>query len=268
MGEAASGTVSGPAAGLDIAAPGWPEGYGCRVLAEVDSTLNEAARIAPGLAGPEWILAHSQTSARGRRGRPWSMPPGNFAATLVLQPTGGVAQAALRSFVMSLALYEAFVAATGREAIFSLKWPNDVLLNGKKVAGILLESTGRAGDVQHLAIGVGVNLVAAPTPEEVEKRSVSPVSLLGATGVRIGPEAFLALLAQAYSLREAQFRDQGFAPIRRAWLERAARLGETIVARIGASETEGVFEDVDGDGNLILGTPQGRRVIAAADVYL
>ncbi|MDW4496876.1 biotin--[acetyl-CoA-carboxylase] ligase [Sulfitobacter sp. D35] len=245
----------------------WPEGYGRRVLPKVDSTLSEATRIAPTLAGSEWILAKTQTAARGRRGRPWAMPHGNFAATLVLRPEGGPGQAALRSFVMSLALFEAFVAATGREAAFTLKWPNDVLLNGGKVAGILLESAGTSRGVQHLAIGVGVNLAAAPAPDEVEPQALRPVSLRGETGARVDPEAFLDMLAPAYARLEDQFRSQGFAPIRRAWLARAARLGETITARTGTAETVGRFEDVDGDGNLILQTPQGPRAIAAADVY-
>ena len=136
----------------------WPEGYGRRVLDEVDSTLNEAARIAPTLAGPEWLLALRQTAARGRRGRAWSNPEGNFSATLALRLEGAPHQAALRSFVAALALFDACVAVTGRPDGFSLKWPNDVLLNGGKLAGILLESAGAAGSVMPLFIGIGVNL--------------------------------------------------------------------------------------------------------------
>ncbi|MEC8039505.1 MAG: biotin--[acetyl-CoA-carboxylase] ligase, partial [Pseudomonadota bacterium] len=115
----------------------WPDGYGKRVLASIDSTNAEAARIADHLAGPEWILALEQTAGRGRRGRAWVNPVGNFAATLVLHPTEPPEVVALRSFVASLALYDAFVAVTGRPQGLSLKWPNDVLLNGGKVAGIL-----------------------------------------------------------------------------------------------------------------------------------
>ena len=116
------------------------------MLAEVDSTLNEAARRFDTLRGPTWILALHQTAARGRRGRDWRHPAGNFAATFVLPGPLQPATAALRSFVASLALYDAFAAATGRPGSFALKWPNDVLLNGGKVAGMLLETIGPRGD--------------------------------------------------------------------------------------------------------------------------
>ena len=145
----------------------WPEGYGCRVLARVDSTNAEAARIASQLSGPEWILALDQTAARGRRGRVWAHPAGNFAATLVMRPTESTERVALRSFVASLALSEAVIAATGRAEGVTLKWPNDVLLNGGKLAGILLESAGAGGHVGHFAIGIGVNLKTAPDRDQL-----------------------------------------------------------------------------------------------------
>ncbi|SNR42365.1 biotin--[acetyl-CoA-carboxylase] ligase [Puniceibacterium sediminis] len=246
---------------------GWPEGYERRVLAEIDSTNAEAARLAPTLSGPTWILALHQTAARGRRGRPWAMPAGNFAATLVMRPTETPEVVALRSFVAALALHEAFVMATGRTEGLSLKWPNDVLLNGGKVAGILLESLGVRQGVQHLAIGIGVNLERAPTAQEVEPGAVPPVSLMSATGVAIAPEAFLDILAECYARIELMFVTYGFAPVREAWLQRAARLGETVTARTGTTEVTGVFETVDATGHLVLTTPKGRERIAAADVF-
>lgn len=235
------------------------------MLAEVDSTNAEAARIATSLAGPEWILALNQTASRGRRGRAWSFPKGNFAATLVLHPSEAPDVVALRSFVASLALYDAFIASGVQSHALALKWPNDVLLNGGKVAGILLESIGSGGGVGHLAIGIGVNLADAPA--DVEARAMRPVSLLSETGVSIGPEDFLDLLASAYARLEMQFTTYGFAPIREAWLARAAKLGEVITARTMNSETTGTFETVDEQGNLVLKTSQGRAAIAAADVF-
>ncbi|WP_299416563.1 biotin--[acetyl-CoA-carboxylase] ligase [uncultured Sulfitobacter sp.] len=240
----------------------WPKGYTRHVFDTLDSTLSEAARMAPTLAGPAWLLAHEQTAARGRRGRAWSTPRGNFAGTLIMPRTGSPADAALRSFVTSLALYDAFVATTGQADAFALKWPNDVLLNGGKVAGILLESLG-----DHLVIGIGVNLAHAPTPDQVEARAVTPVSLLQGTGVAVEAETFLNALARAFAQYETQFLTYGFAPIRTAWLARAARIGEVVTARTMRDETVGVFEDVDGQGNLILKTAKGRVAITAADVY-
>ena len=239
----------------------WPTGVGRIVLPEIESTLTYAARIAPELAGPTWILALRQTAGRARRGRAWVDPKGNFAATLVMQPAGGPAQAALRSFIASLALFDAIVAATGRSAGLALKWPNDVLLNGRKLAGILLESAGNGA----LSIGIGVNLLNVP--ETVEEGAVPPVSLLNETGTNVTPEEFLDLLAPAFARYEAQFTTYGFDPIRTAWLTRAARVGEVITARTGTSERIGTFETLDETGALILRTPQGRQVITAGEVY-
>ncbi|MCT4557937.1 MAG: biotin--[acetyl-CoA-carboxylase] ligase [Pelagimonas sp.] len=243
----------------------WPDAYGKRILETVDSTNSEAARRAPDLTGPEWILGLSQTQARGRRGRAWQNPPGNFAATLIMRPTETPDVIALRSFVASLALYDAFKATTGTEMGLSLKWPNDVLMHGGKIAGILLENIGGPGG--HLAIGIGVNLIAAPASDQVEPGAVPPVSLLSETGVRVLPETFLTHLASAYDMRENSFVTYGFAPIRQAWLARAARLGEVVTARTGTQETSGTFETVDEAGHLVLMTPQGRCAISAADVF-
>ncbi|CUI01941.1 biotin--[acetyl-CoA-carboxylase] ligase [Leisingera aquaemixtae] len=245
----------------------WPAGYGKRVLAEVDSTLNEAARIAGELAGPEWILALRQTQGRGRRGRDWKDPKGNFAATLVMRPEGTPDQAALRSFVAALAVYDACVAVTGRSEGLSLKWPNDVLLKGGKLAGILLESAGNGQGVNHLFVGIGVNLVETPMQEWLEPGAVYPVSLLSETGVQVTPEEFLEAVAGAFARYEQQFATYGFEPIRTEWLARAAKLGEVITAKTASSETEGTFETVDASGNLVLNTAKGRVSIPAADIY-
>lgn len=237
-----------------------------RVLPQVDSTNSEAARLAQHLTQPTWILALSQTAARGRRGREWVSPEGNFATTLLMQPTGDAANASQRSFVAALALADA-LRAVAPSAQIALKWPNDVLLNGGKVAGILLESAGQGRVVSHLAVGIGVNLVAAPPKEAVEAGAAQPVSLLGETGVRIAPEAFLDHLANAFAHWENELATRGFGPIRDAWLSRAARLGQPITARTLTETIGGTFETLGEDGSLILSTPAGRRAIPAADVF-
>ena len=216
----------------------WPEGHDRVILQETDSTLDEAQRrFAQGVSRPTWILALNQTAARGRRGRAWAMPAGNFATTLIL-PTGDPTdRIALRSFTTSLALFDACVAATGRVEGLALKWPNDVLLNGGKLAGSL------------------------------EPRAVPPVALASVTGALVAPEEFLTFLAAAFARYETQFATYGFEPIRRAWLDRAAHLGNDITARTGTSETRGRFETIDATGQLILTTDAGRQAIAAADIY-
>ncbi len=184
-----------------------------------------------------------------------------------MRPSGNPEQAALRSFVAALALCDACVAVSGRSDGLSLKWPNDVLLNGGKLAGILLEGTGQGRDLSHLAIGIGVNLSQSPPTDALEEGAVRPVSLLSETGADVMPEDFLTELAAAFARYETQFVTYGFEPIRTAWLDRAARLGEVITAKTARSETMGTFETVDAGGNLVLNTAKGRVAIPAADVY-
>jgi BirA family transcriptional regulator, biotin operon repressor / biotin---[acetyl-CoA-carboxylase] ligase len=243
---------------------GWPDGVGRVVLEACESTNSEAIRRAPGLDAPCWILAYRQTGGRGRRGRVWHDPEGNFAASLVMRPVGPASQSALRSFTASLALFDALVAATGQTGPFALKWPNDVLLNDGKLAGILLESVSDGRGVAHLVIGFGVNLISAPAAEPGAMR---PVSLLEQTGCRIGPEAFLDLLAPAFARWEAQFQSFGFGHVRTAWLARAARRGQTVEARIADERVSGIFENIDDHGAIVLATPKGRRSIPAADIH-
>ena len=243
----------------------WPAGVDKHLLATIDSTNAEGFRL--GDVGPTWIVAGEQTAGRGRRARPWASPRGNFYGTLVLKPLEPPELVALRSFVTSLALRDAFVALTGLPASFALKWPNDVLLNGGKVAGILLESQSVGAGGQTLCIGIGVNLIGAPGASQVEPGAVLPVSLLTETGVRVSPEVFLNALAPAYANWEQMFTMEGFAPIRAAWLAHAARLGEPIRARTGTQDRTGTFQTIDAHGNLILGTPHGPVAIPAAEVF-
>ena len=225
--------------------------------------MDEAARLAPELSGPTWIMAQRQTAGRARRGRHWIDPAGNFAATLVMRPAEAPMTRALRSFVAALALYDALTKVIGDSVPLSLKWPNDVLLNGGKLAGILLESGAR----DYLAVGVGVNLLAAPAAGTVEAGSHRPVSLHDESGTSIAPLDFLDLLAPAFARWERQLTEQGFAPLRKAWLARAAHLGDQITVRAGNATWHGRLETLDEHGALVLHTPDGRRTITAGEVF-
>lgn len=237
------------------------------MLARVASTNAEALRLAPSLTAPAWILTHEQTLGRGRRGRCWAMPKGNFAATLVLHPKGGLASAAQLSFVAALALYDVLTLVCGPAARLAIKWPNDVLLNGGKVAGILLESAGDGRSQSAVAVGIGVNLAAAPESDTLEPEAMRPVSVLSETAHLISADEFLDHLAPAFAGWLLQFDTYGFAPIRHAWLARAARIGQPITARMGDYEQSGIFEGVDDSGALILAGPMGRKILPAADVF-
>ncbi|QDY70223.1 biotin--[acetyl-CoA-carboxylase] ligase [Qingshengfaniella alkalisoli] len=229
--------------------------------------MAEAARIADSLLRPTWVLALKQTQGRARRGRAWTDPAGNFAGTLIMQPSETVEIVAQRSFVASLALFDAFALVTGRPQAFSLKWPNDVLLHGEKVAGILLEGNGGGRNPRHLFIGVGVNLLSAPGAEQVEQGAQAPTSLFSATGVRITPEEFLDVLGPAYARREAQFAVGGFEAIRDEWLSLAARRGEVVTARRMTDSVNGTFETVDATGAIVLQTAKGRVAVSAAEIF-
>lgn len=238
----------------------WPADTARIILGEAATTMVEAASRAS--IAPVWVLAKRQTAATGRRGRAWAMPEGNFAATLAMKPEGAPGQWALRSFTMALALHDTLVEMTGRPALFALKWPNDVLCQGQKLAGILLEARGDT-----LLIGVGVNLAAAPAPDVLEEGALPPIALYSVTGTVVAPEAFLDSLARHFARREAELVADGFETQRRDWLAQAARLGEVIRARTGHDVTTGRFDGIDADGALLLSTQKGISRLHAADVY-
>ena len=161
------------------------------------------------------------------------------------------------------ALLEALSIYIDRRKI-SLKWPNDVLINGGKVAGILLESSGRGPFMDWLSVGIGVNLSYAP---DIDGAAFAPVSVAGEGGEPVRPEDFLVTLATAFATQEKKLDAMGFARIREDWLKHAARLGETITARTSTATIEGLFDTIDKDGNLVLITSKGPKAIPAADVY-
>lgn len=233
------------------------------MLDTVDSTMAEAARRAPDLTAPTWIVARHQTAARGRRGKVWEQPKGNFSATLIFRPLCTPQVAAQRSFIAANALHEALSMYIDRRAL-SLKWPNDVLLHGGKVAGILLESSGKGPFIDWLSVGIGVNLSYAPTNVD---NAFSPVSLAGEGGEPVPPEEFLITLADAFATQEGKLKHMGFEKIRTDWLKNAAKIGETITAIQGTEVIQGIFDTINEDGNLVLITAKGPRHIAAADIY-
>ncbi|MCP5073857.1 MAG: biotin--[acetyl-CoA-carboxylase] ligase [Rhodobacteraceae bacterium] len=245
----------------------WPERVDRIVLNSVDSTMAEVRRRAGGLAAPTWVLAHEQTKGTGRRGRVWDTGKGNFSASLLLRPGAEPQALALRSFVAALALFDALVTVTGREDIFALKWPNDVLLRDGKLAGILLETLPEPGGRFALIVGIGVNLKSLPPSQVLEPKAIEAKSLKAETGMEIMPEEFLSALAPAFERLETQMQTYGFEPIRTAWLNRAANLGAVVTVRIGNEEFTGTFETVDETGALVLQAPKGRRCIAAGDVF-
>ena len=251
---------------LSIKPANWPSGVSHFSFDEVTSTLDLAREQAALHSNATWFTATHQTASRGRRGRSWVAPVGNFYGTLSF-PCASPETASLRSFVAALAVYDALYALMNDGPKLSLKWPNDVLLNDGKVAGILLESLLVQGKMWGVAVGIGVNLTIAPLITQVEDGAVYPVSVKGESGVDVNPDTFLKHLAPAFAQWDGQLTRYGFEPIRAEWLARAARLGETITARLPNEDVNGRFDTVDQNGYLVLKTAEGQRNIAAADVF-
>ncbi len=231
---------------------------------EIDSTNSEARRRAEaGEAGPVWITARRQSAGRGRRGRAWETGRGNLAATLLMATDREPREAAQVSFVAALAASDLARAHLPAERV-KLKWPNDVMVDGKKLAGILVESGQRREGGLWLAIGVGFNLAKAP---EIPER---PAITLAAATLTPPPTPGAALegLAAAFADWLQVWDDEGFAAIAAAWTGRAQGLGQACTARLAGESVEGLAEGLDGDGALRLRLADGSlRRITAGDVF-
>ncbi len=245
--------------------PKLPPAYRLVVLETVESTNDEALRLAT--AGAEdgtLVWAREQTGGRGRQGRTWSSPPGNLYFSLVLRPDCSPAEAAQLGFVAGLALGEGIGSVAPPMIEVTYKWPNDLLLNGHKGAGILLESRSDPdGALDCLILGVGVNL--AHFPEDTSFPATS-LRFEGATEVEVVD--LLVAFSRSFMSWANRWLDDGFVPVRRAWLHHAHGLGEEIEVRLPRETLTGTFKDLDERGVLVLELPDGaRREISAGDVY-
>lgn len=237
------------------------------ILDETDSTNAEARRRAEaGEVGPLWITARRQTAGRGRRGRKWESESGNLASTLLLLTRKSPAEAAQLTFAASLAvadLLDLYVPP----ALVTIKWPNDVLLDGRKTSGILIESGPAPAGGLWLAVGIGVNL--SQTPGETERPATCIAEHL-AHGVVSAPtvdEAAKAL-AETFGVWLDRWTTLGFQPILDAWIARTPGLHGPCTARLTNETLSGVADGVEADGSLRLKLPDGSlRVISAGDVF-
>ena len=231
---------------------------------EIDSTNAEARRRAEaGEGGPVWIMAGRQTAGRGRRGRSWSTEAGNLAVTLLTTTDATPAEAAQLSFVAALAACDLADTCLGAGAA-RLKWPNDVLVFGKKAVGILVESGARPDGRLWLAVGIGVNLAQAPT--DTERPATSFAEHMSGPPPSAGDA--IAVLATRFEAWRRLWATQGFAPIAEGWTARAHGLGERCEARLPNRTLSGVAEGMDPDGALRLRLDDGAlERITAGDVF-
>ncbi len=216
-----------------------------------------------GVEGNLWVTAHEQHAGKARRGREWVSRPGNLYASLLLIENGQQKDIATLPFVASLAVAEAIHAGIGNiEAPVSIKWPNDVLFDGKKISGILLEASVLPGGRQAVVIGCGVNCQYAPD------NVLYPATSLASEGYSISPQELFAQLARTMNRYLVIWnRGQGFASIRKDWLARAAGIGQPIVARFDDYSVSGTFTGIDEQGLMVLATSNGDKLISAADIF-
>ena len=221
-------------------------------LPAVDSTQSyAAARAREGASDGTVVVTDTQTAGRGRRGRLWHDVPGaSLLVSIVVRSSLPLSRLPTLSLAAGIAVVDA-LAAVGVDA--RLKWPNDALVGGRKIAGILLERHGDA-----IVLGVGINVRSVAMPGDVAARATSVVAEGGAAD----REALLTALVEAFARWRAVLEREGFEPVRQRWTERAAMLGH----RITADGIEGTALGIDGDGALLIATKAGTRRVVSGDV--
>jgi BirA family biotin operon repressor/biotin-[acetyl-CoA-carboxylase] ligase len=252
-------------------------GYRLEAHETIGSTNARALELAQaGDRGPVWVVSDHQVSGRGRRGRPWQTHKGNLASSLLLADGINLSRAATLGFVAGLALSDALAIAApqvamsigvdgadGKGGRFELKWPNDVLLGGAKLAGILLESAMIDGNRPAVAIGIGVNVVAYP------EDTPYPATSLRRQGSAVTAEELFVALSDAW-VRNMSLWDggNGLAEIRRLWLARAAGLGGEVAVRADGRVVRGRFDTIDDECRFVIREDGGQTIsIAAGDVH-
>ncbi len=228
-------------------------------LASVGSTMDEARRLQEtSTGGRVWIVADAQEAGRGRSGRVWRSPPGNLHLTLLAPTSLAPRDQPKLGFAAGVALAETAASLLPADAEVRLKWPNDLLVGGAKASGILLEGLGGG---QAIAMGLGVNIAAHPDDTPY------PATHLAAHAPALDRAGFFPVLAERLTATIAQLESDGFAPLRRRWLDRAAHLGQRISVRRDQRIIEGLFRDIDADGRLLLEADGSLVRIDAGDVF-
>lgn len=252
-------------------------GYRLNGFDSVGSTSTEAANAAQaGDVGDVWFCALQQTAGRGRRGRPWMTVPGNLAASLLIVPDADPAVAATLGFVAGVALNRALseivpaaLLKTGIDGAdlaqgrIALKWPNDVLADGSKLAGILLEAQKRPDGGMAIVVGFGVNVVSAP------EGLPYPATSLQALGVDASAETVFGALSDTWAETiEVWDQGRGIAEVLGLWREAAAGIGSEVAVNRDGDVVRGVFETIDEAGRLIVRANDNSRIaITAGDVH-
>lgn len=250
---------------ISFGKPSLPSFFKPVYLNSVDSTNTAAKRLAS-QGEPEGaiIVANKQTAGRGRGDRKWFSPRGNLYTSTIFRPSCEIQKAAQLSFVGALAVYDMLLQYTASSRI-SIKWPNDVLIDGGKISGILLESSVdelRSGI--WVVVGIGVNIASSP---QVENNRT--VALNDMVGKEVAINDSLVGLLTRLEFWYKRWRIDGFAPVRDAWLERHNPKSTSLMIRLPSEELNGEFLDLDLEGALVVKLPSMRiRRIAAGEIFI
>ena len=232
----------------------------------VDSTNEEAKRLAKkGIPDGAIVWAKEQSSGIGRRGRKWVSAKGNLFFSILLRPNCSVPEAMQLSFVTSLSIMEIIDDVLPESVNVNCKWPNDILVENRKISGILLESQSKPkGDIDWIVIGVGLNIKSFPKDLEF------PATALIREGAKdyMCAGIMLELFSHHFLSIYKTWEKFGFETIRIAWLSRVAWLGKKISVRLEQETLKGEFKNLDKDGALILLQNGVERRITAGDVFV
>ena len=240
-------------------------GYRINSFETLGSTNDEAmARAHQGDRGKLWVVAARQTGGRGRQGRAWASPPGNVYASLLLVDPVAQAVAPQLSFVAGVALADTIAKVAPSAAGITLKWPNDIVHGGAKLAGILVEGLRFPNGRFACVLGFGVNRLSHPVD-----LPYAAVDLFSVAGDRPSVDSFVSTLsASVDDALELWDRGKRFEAIRTTWLDRAHPRGAAMTVAAGTRRVSGRFETIDGQGRLILKTDDGPVTVDAGDVFL
>ncbi len=228
-------------------------GRACYAFRTIDSTQDELRRLAEA-GDPEGalVLADHQTLGRGRQGRRWLDQPGtNLLLSVLLRPPVPAAWTPQLSLLAALASAEALGAAT--ELAIRIRWPNDLLVRERKVAGILAEAAVTGERVAHVVVGIGINVNQTEFPADLSTRATS---LALEAGRRLDREPLLETLLVSLDRWYARYLSEGFSPVRERWSQASVTLGD----RVNGGGITGIAVDLDADGALLVRTAEGDLV--------
>ncbi len=246
--------------GIDL-----PPFFTLSAFQSINSTNVEARRLAE-MNEPEGqiVWALKQESGVGRRGRSWSSPEGNLYCSVLLRPNVSAVEGAKLSFLIAVALHDAIKPYVPKTCHMALKWPNDILLNSKKTAGILLESKSNSQNMlDWLIVGTGVNIAAFPSMTD----GLQATSITDVGGAVKTEDLLRGYCQQLHELYE-NWRLQGFEFVRQKWLQRAQGIGQAVTVKLTNETFNGIFQDLDTSGALVLTLPDGStRLVTAGEVF-